>query len=268
MRFGAFSSSMQKELYAHFHADEHAFVDRAWEWIERAAEHHSVKRSDFLDPRQCYIVASLANRYDVNLRFDGGYEGAERKRAIIVPDYRDPAAEDVGIAVLAVESHDAKFAELEHGDFLGAILGLGVKREKIGDIHVLGHACHCLVASEIAEFFDLHLKQVHRVQVTTQLLPLHKLQTASVRLEEIVLSVASMRLDGIVSDAVRLSRAKVLPPIKAGRCRVNWKVEEDPSAPLREGDVVSLQGFGRFKVLAVEGTTKSGRTRVRIGKYI
>lgn len=259
---------MNKELYAHFHADERAFVDRAWEWVERAAEHHAVKRTDFLDPRQCYIVTSLANRYGVNIRLDGGYEDAERKRAIIVPDYRDAEAEDAGIMVLAITSHDAKFADLDHGDFLGAILGLGVKREKIGDIHVLGHACHCLVAAEIAEFFELHLNQVHRAQVTAELLPLEKLQTAAVRLEEIALSVASMRLDGIVSDVVRLSRAKVLQPIKAGRCRVNWKVEEDPGAQLKEGDVVSLQGFGRFKVLAVEGATKSGRTRVKIGKYI
>lgn len=252
----------------HFHPDEHAFVDKALEWIERAEQHHAVKRSDFLDPRQCHIVKSLAAKHDVNVRLDGGYDGAERRRAVIVPDYRDPDGEDVGIMVLAIESHDSKFAELDHGDFLGAILGLGVKREKIGDIHVLGHACHCLVAGEIAEFFDLHLNQVHRAQVTTELLPLSKLQTVSVRLEEVGLSVASMRLDGIVSDVVRLSRAKVLQPIKAGRCRVNWKVEEDPSTPLREGDVVSLQGFGRFKVLAVEGVTKSGRMRVKIGKYI
>lgn len=259
---------MKKEIYAHFHPDEHAFVDKAAEWVERAAFHHAVKRSDFLDPRQCQIVTSLANRYDVRMRLEGGYEKAERKRAIIVPDYRDPEAEDAGILVLAIESHDAKFAELDHGDFLGAILGLGVKREKIGDIHVLGHACHCLVAADIAEFFDLHLNQVHRAQVTTELLPLEKLETASVRLEETVLSVASMRLDGIVSDVVRLSRAKVLQPIKAGRCRVNWKVEEDPSVPLKEGDVVSLQGFGRFRVLSVEGLSKSGRTRVKIGRYI
>ena len=53
-----------------------------------------------------------------------------------------------------------------------------------------------------------------------------------------------------------------------GRCRINWKVEEDPSAPLKEGDVVSMQGLGRFKVLTVEGVTKKGGIRVKIGKFI
>ncbi|MNG13625.1 hypothetical protein D3C84_973130 [compost metagenome] len=76
-----------------------------------------------------------------------------------------------------------------------------------------------------------------------------------------------MRMDGIVSDVFRLSRAKVLLPIQAGRCRVNWKLEEDPSKPLKEGDMVSMQGFGRFKVLEVEGVSKKGRIRVKIGKF-
>ena len=70
------------------------------------------------------------------------------------------------------------------------------------------------------------------------------------------ITVSSMRLDGIASDAYRISRTKIVVPIKAGRCRVNWKVEEDPSTNLKEGDVVSIQGFGRFKVLETGSLTK------------
>lgn len=258
---------MEREWTAHFHDDEKSFVDKAWDWIQRA-ENHTVKRTDFLDPRQCFIVESLANRADVNLHMDGGYPGAERKRAVIAPAYRDPAEEDMGIAVLEITSPDSRLAELEHGDFMGSILGLGVKRDKVGDIHVLGDACHILVAKEIADYFSMNLLQVHRVGVSTSILPVTELRTAETKLEETSLSVASLRLDGIASDVWHLSRAKILIPIKAGRCRLNWKVEEDPSTQLRDGDVVSLQGFGRFKVLEIEGTTKKGRVRVKIGRYI
>lgn len=258
---------MDKEWISHFSDDEKPFADKAWDWIKRAESNHSVKLTDFLDPRQGYILTTLANRADVLMRLDGGYEGAERKRAVITPDYRDPLEEDTGICVLAVTSPDSKFTSLEHGDFLGAILGLGVKRDKVGDIHVHGDVCHILVAQEIAEYFTMNMNQVHRVGVSTELLPLDKLRTADTRLEEMTLSVASLRMDGIVSDVWRLSRAKVLIPIKGGRCRLNWRVEEDPSTPLKDGDTVSLQGFGRFKVLEVEGVSKKGRMRVRIGKY-
>jgi RNA-binding protein YlmH len=59
----------------------------------------------------------------------------------------------------------------------------------------------------------------------------------------------------------------VLTPIKSGKCRVNWKVEEDPSKPLKDGDMVSVQGLGRFKVLVIEGLSKKGRVRLTIGHY-
>jgi RNA-binding protein YlmH len=259
---------MSKEVYSHFHPDEAPFVDKAWGWIQRANEGHTAKLTDFLDPRQVWIVTTLVNRTsDTAVRLDGGYEEAERKRALIAPDYRSLEDEDMGIRVLSVSSGDGKHLTLDHGDYMGAILGLGIKRDKIGDIHVLEQGCHCLVTEDIGDFLRLHLNQVHRVHVHTELLPAERLTPAKSELEEMVLSVASMRLDGIVSDVIRISRAKVLAPIKSGRCRVNWKVEEDPGKTLKEGDIVSLQGFGRFKVIEVEGVSKKGRIRMRIGKF-
>ncbi|TDF96670.1 RNA-binding protein [Paenibacillus piri] len=254
-------------IYSHFHPDEHRFVDKATEWVERA-EQHATKLTDFLDPRQAFILTTLVNRSaDVHIRWEGGHDEAERKRALIAPDYRSLDDEDMGIALIAVTSLDDKLKELDHGDYMGSILALGMKREKIGDIHVTPNGCHFLVASEVADYMRLNLQQVHRVHVQTEQLPIERLQVAATKLEEINLSVASLRLDGIASDVYHLSRAKILIPIKAGRCKVNWKQEEDPSKPLSVGDVVSMQSFGRFKVLDIEGLTKKGRYRVKIGKY-
>ncbi|WP_027091055.1 RNA-binding protein [Cohnella thermotolerans] len=257
------------DIYAHFHPDERPFVDRAWEWVERAAELHEVRRTDFLDPRQAHILFTLANRHpNAAIRLDGGSPDAERRRAIVAPDYRPLEDEPIGIAVLDIASSDRRIAGLDHGDYLGALLGLGIKREKIGDIHVREDGCHALIAEEIGDFLRTHLRQVHRAAVTASLLPLEELREVKPQLEESVVSVASMRLDGVASDVFRLSRAKIVEPIRAGRCRVNWKTVEDPSVPLSEGDVVSLKGFGRFKVLNVEGVSKSGRIRARIGKFV
>jgi RNA-binding protein YlmH len=260
--------SMNKQLYMHFHPDEHHFVDKAWEWVVQASEQHAVKKTDFLDPRQLDILTTLVQRTgNVVLRSDGGYEAAERKRALIAPDYYNADMDDMGIEVLSVISGDGKFLTLTHGDYMGSILGLGMKRDKIGDIHVLESGCHCLVAAEVSSYLSMNLHQVHRASVQTEVIPLEQLQQGKTSLEEMSLSVASLRLDGIVSDAFHLSRAKMLLPIKAGKCRVNWKVEEDPSKPLKDGDIVSVQGLGRFKVLAIEGLSKKGRIRVMIGRY-
>lgn len=259
---------MRNDVYQHFHPDEKPFIDKADEWIRKAAYDHQVKRTDFLDPRQAFILSSLANRYDdVQITFDGGYEAAERKRALIMPDYRDPDAEDSGVALLAVTSDDSKFSELDHGDFLGAILGLGIKRDKVGDLHPSDQACHCLIAEEIVDYIDTHLRQVHRVNVLTEILPLTSFEPTETTFQEVTFTVASLRLDAVVGDVFKLSRAKTLQPIQAGRCKLNWKVEENPASELQEGDIVSMKGFGRFKVLAVEGASKKGRIRVKAGIF-
>ena len=260
---------MKTAVYNHFHPDEKPFVDRVLEWVDRSASQHELKRTDFLDPRQAQILTMLANRNpDVAIRLDGGYADAERKRALIAPDYRDLDEETIGIAVLEAKASGASYQDLDHGDFLGALLGLGIKRDRIGDIHVHDTFAHIVVTDEIADYLNIHLRQVHRLNVLTDILPLSGLRPVEIKLEEMSLTVASMRLDGIASDVYRVSRSKIADPIRAGRCRVNWKTEEDPSEPLKEGDVVSFKGLGRFKVIEVDGVTKKGRIRVKIGKFI
>ncbi|GGJ19845.1 YlmH family RNA-binding protein [Paenibacillus hunanensis] len=260
---------MNKTIFSHFHPDEREFVERAAEWIENAARYHEQKLTDFLDPRQAYILSTLAAREpDVQIRLEGGSEHAERRRALIAPDYADLSQEDMQLTVLEITPEGQRFTELEHGDYMGSLLGLGMKRDKIGDIHVLDDGCHTVVATEIASYLNLNMNQVHRLHVMTSLLPIEQLRAAEQELQTMDLSVASMRLDGIASDVYRLSRSKILVPIKAGRCKVNWKPEEDPSHALKEGDVVSVQGMGRFKVLELEGITKKGRYRVKIGKFV
>ncbi|GGA20976.1 RNA-binding protein [Paenibacillus physcomitrellae] len=257
------------DIYVHFLPEEKPFIDRAWEWVVNAGDYHEVKLTGFLDPRQSLILTSLANRHpDVAVRLDGGYDGAERRRALIAPDYRDLNSEPMDMKVISVTSEDERLAELDHGDYMGAILGLGLKRDVIGDFHVREDGCHVIVTADIADFLNLHLRQVHRVSVLTDILELEQLKMADSVQEPLDITVASLRLDGIAGDVFRLSRSKILAPIKAGRCRVNWKTEEDPSKPLKAGDVVSLQGFGRFKVLELEGMTKKGRYRVKIGKFV
>lgn len=260
---------MRPDIYEHFKPEERPFVDRAWEWVVNAGDYHEVKLTDFLDPRQSYILQSLVNRHpDAALRLDGGYNGSERQRGLVAPDYRDLDEEPMRMKVLSITSDDQRLAALQHGDYLGAVLGLGLKREKIGDIHVREDGCHVIVAEEISSFLSMNLHQVHRVGVMTDILDLDSLKTAEAELEPLDLTVASLRLDGIAGDVYRLSRSKVLVPIKAGRCRVNWRTEEDPSKMLKAGDIVALQGFGRFKVLECDGMTKKGRLRVKIGKFV
>ncbi|NBI29436.1 YlmH family RNA-binding protein [Chengkuizengella marina] len=260
---------MKTFIYEHFHADEHTFVDKVFDWITRTEEKHITKLTDFLDPRQTYILETMINsNLNVQHLLFGGYTDAERKRALIAPDYLMIKKDEVPIQVLSIQSDDVKFSKLIHGDFLGAILGLGIKRDKIGDLHILQDQCQCIVAEEIIDYVNLHLNQVHRVHVSTDIVPLNQLNPIPVEMKESYITVSSLRLDNIISDAVKMSRSKILPYIKTGKCKVNWKVEEDPSKALVEEDIISLKGFGRIKIISIEGYTKKGNIRLKVGKYI
>lgn len=260
---------MKPEIYDHFHPDERPFIDQATDWLERTSERHQVKLTDFLDPRRCYILQTLAvSMDDVQTVVGGGYRQAERKRAWIAPDYLAFEEEDLNIAIVSIGSPDSRFASLDHGDFLGALTGLGIKREKIGDIHVHQEACHVLICREMAAYVTAQLNQVHKVSVYTEILPPEQLKVVDPRLEEQTITVASRRLDAVLSELIRVSRAKALTPIRSGMCRVNWKPEENPAHMLDEGDILSVRGHGRFKIVGVEGLTKKGNVRMRVGKFI
>lgn len=261
---------MKDGFYGHFHPEERSFVDRVVEWMERVSSYHEHRLTDFLDPRQLAIVNNIAAHYDVQLLNHGGYEQAERTRVLIAPEYANLSAASFDIELLEIELVSKQSRELDHADYLGTLLGLGIKRDRIGDIHVHAqeHTAHVFVVAGMASFVLGNLNKVSRYTAVISSLALNKFKPVSQKLEELTLSVASMRLDGIVSDVYRLSRAKVLDPIRAGRCKVNWKVEQNPAKLITQSDVISMQGLGRFKVLAIEGQNKKGRTRVVIGKYI
>lgn len=260
---------MNDSVLMHFHPEERPFVERMAEVVGRVSDRHEVRVTDFLDPRQADIADMLVRRHpELHALFAGGHPEAERTRAVIAPDYIPLAPEDANLALVRISSADEGLSQLDHGDYLGALLGLGIKREKIGDLHVSPDGCQCVVAGEMADYINLHLRQVHRVRVWTDVLPIAALEPVLPQTAELTLSVASLRLDGVAGDVWRLSRAKVLEPIKAGRCRVNWKVEDNPARLLQEGDTVSLRGFGRFRLERVEGETKRGRLRVTVAKFV
>lgn len=259
---------MNEAILAHFHPDERPFVERMAKVAERAADRHRVELTDFLDPRQAAIADMLVRRHPgLHALFAGGHPGAERMRAVIAPSYIPLDPEDARLALIRIVPIGGGAEELEHGDYLGALLGLGIKRDKIGDLHVSADECQCVVAAEMADYIDLHLRKVHRVPVTTERLPVSALRPVIPETAELTLSVASLRLDAVAGDVWRLSRARVLEPIRAGRCRVNWMPVDDPARPLREGDTVSMRGFGRFRLVRVDGETKSGRLRITVAKF-
>ncbi|WNF07709.1 YlmH family RNA-binding protein [Brevibacillus borstelensis] len=252
-------------VYDHFRKEELPFVERALEMLTLVERKQAMRLTDFLDPRQAAILKSLTSQVqDVSVTANGGYEGAERVRVMLHPDYLTPEAEEFRLTLLHIAA-DQRFKRLEHRDVMGALLNAGLKREKFGDMIVDESGLFAVVAEEVADFVRVQVTHIHRTPVLFEKVEWASFQAPSERLTEKTITVPSPRVDAVIGEVYHLSRAKAVIPIRAGRLKVNWKVVDDPSYQLETGDMVSLAGFGRFKLLEVAGATRSGRLRMNVG---
>ncbi|GIL70408.1 hypothetical protein Vretifemale_1174 [Volvox reticuliferus] len=242
--------------------DNRRDVARVLEIAERAAQRWDVVWTDFLPPPiVADSMAALTGRTDVVCLPWGGYAQAERCRLalgreeLIEPLRADPQQLD-GVAALQVKGN-FMFDPAKHPDFLGAIIGTGVVREKIGDILIQGESgAQILVDPELVEHFEMSLVQVRTVPVEVHRIPLSELSVRPPRQEEISSVEASLRLDAIASAGFRVSRTKMGDLIKAGDVRLNWRSVSKTSVEVKAGDVISCSGKGRLEVRAAEMTRK------------
>jgi len=253
-------------VFDHFRKEERPFAERALEMLTLTERKQAMRLTDFLDPRQLAIMQSLTSQVsDVSVSASGGYDGAERVRVLLHPDYIVPEPQDYRLALLRI-SADQRFHTLEHRDVMGALLNVGLKREKFGDMLVAEEAIHVVIADEVADFICSQVTHIHRTPVQFERVDWESFQPPAPRYAEKVITVPSPRVDAVIGEVYNLSRAKALVPIRACKLKVNWKVVDDPSHLLEPGDMVSLAGFGRFKLLDVSGPTRSGRLRMIVGR--
>lgn len=253
-------------IYQHFRKEEHAFIDQIIEWREQVKNEYTYKLLDFLDPREIDIVQSIiGTKEDVKCAFWGGYEQAERKRAILYPEYFEVANDDFDIVLFLIK-FPSKFVTLDHRNVLGSTMGLGLKRSKFGDILIDNDEVQIIVAGGVAEYVRLHFNQVGKTSVTLEQMGLEKIISVNEEWHESTVTVSSMRLDVILSEVFNLSRTKVLPYIQNGMVKVNWKVINDSSFHCHQGDTLSLRTFGRCKIKSIEGQTKKEKWRIVVAK--
>jgi len=143
-----------------------------------------------------------------------------------------------------------------HRDYLGAVLGLGLDRGKIGDIRLGPAGAVMYVAEEVAHFIAENLTQVGRVSVKAAAnSQLDGFETTS-RAKRI--TVPSMRLDAVLSAALNLSRGKASLLIEAEKVFVNWKLAKK-TYTVAVGDAITVRGVGRVSVDSLGGNTKKDR---------
>lgn len=197
----------------------------------------------------------------------GGYEDAERKVVCFLPSYEENLVELPFCCVKIVPLNDKFAEELSHRDYLGALLNLGIERRQLGDILIDGHIAYCICIREMAEYIVSQLARVRHTSVYGECMECTSF-TFSPKTELLEGSVASVRLDSLLAVAFQTSRTKMAPYMEGEKVFVNGRMELSPSFTPREGDLISVRGFGKFRYLGVKNMTKKGRCFVQIEKFV
>lgn len=246
--------------------------------IAQCRDNYMPTNSNFLDMHQQSVALAQVKkekpeRDGVRVIFSGGYEGAERVVMFCLPDYMEiEAALDDTLAVVrathsAGSSASRSGRPLSHGDYLGALIGLGIKREMTGDILVRDDGADIILLKSIAEFVEQNFVKAGKSYLHAEVRPLSDLLIPKADAEEGHTTVASLRLDAIVSSAFRLSRTRAAEAIKGGLVFVNHSEVLKVDAPVEEGDEINLRHKGKIRVTEVGGETRKGRISVNYLRF-
>lgn len=242
-------------------------VARLLDLAEIVARNRKFQLSEFLDPYGYTVAETVVASFNhIDLIADGGYQGAERQRVIFV--HKDFLGKpDFSLEVIKAVWND-KFYSLSHRDVLGSVMGLGVKRELIGDILVKDDYAKIIVDKAMARFIEQNFTKIASASISVQFCSLEEIEPREEKCKEIKSTVASLRIDSIASSGFGSSRSKITDDIAADKLKLNWQLVKSGSKMVKEGDVLSMRGRGRIEVVQIFGTTKKGRISILLRRYI
>ncbi len=250
------------------HVENRETLSRLLDLGDRAIQTWDVVCSDFLSPPEIIEALRVFGKMtEIQVLAWGGYEQAERQRLAFA---RSELPLDVSMVSLQSISISGNFLfdTATHRDFLGAILGCGIERQKVGDVNVLGEkGAQAIIVPELLEYLQLHFTQVRTVPVKVNAIAIDELKIRVPQTKELTSTEASLRLDAIASFGFGMSRSKMVDLINGDDVRVNWKPVTQPNFQLKSGDLVAIRGKGRLTIGDIM-ITKKERYRVQMTRSV
>jgi len=244
-------------------------IRRGQDLAYRCEKSGCVTNTGFLTPAQAYDLANWAKRgTGCAVLFRGGHAEAERRAAFFLPDWMAPETFDENEHICTLECI-ARFGAPGHRDYLGAVLGLGISREWIGDILVSGENAWLFCLPSVKQHLMLNLDMVGRWGVRVREISLADVPLQERKMKELVFSVKSPRLDAVCAGMFGLSRTAAAEAITQGLAALNYSICLKCDAPVREGDMVSMRGRGKGMILDAGGTiSRKGRLFIKAGIFL
>ena len=248
---------------------EERFLLPHWaELMDRAVQRGIYTRTGFLSlGEQSLLLSLLQGRQEVPYTAFGGMEGCERRVFQFGDESLCGYEQPLPIRCLRIEPRGQKFSDpLAHRDCLGALMALGVERETLGDLFPEETGVYLFCLDTVAPYLTDSLTSVGRT-------PVQVFETeppsagALLRLRPGLVKLASLRLDSLISGAYNLSREEGQRLIAGQKVFLNGLPAAKASMEPKAGDLISVRGYGRFRLEGDQGLTKKGKHNISISYY-
>ena len=250
---------------------------RAADLLDRA-RNGEITYTAFLTPAEQRALTREMPWAKREMRADGGYAAAERRRVFFLPPYLLEMEEDVLAACLADTREDcliplqikgSGFRELHHKDYLGAVLNLGIERDALGDICVCDKHTAVLFCDRVMEkFLCENLSRVANDAVKLSRVTLPENFDGGRKFQQISDTVASPRADSVVAALANLSRERAQALFREGLVEIDYEPAEKTDQQLEPPCTVVIRGKGKFIIRSLSEQTKKGRIRLLADKYL
>lgn len=265
---------MQKqELVKSYEEEDKLFIAKLLDKINKRDCQNRIVETEFLNLHEKIICEEFLKKQKIkNYLFYGGYEEAERVILILYPDkleeeYIKTQWESwLSVVRISLPKYQEAYS---HREYLGGIMKLGLRREKIGDIVVLEDGADIIIKADIADFLKQELQNLTRFRkAQIEKKSIYEIRSTKLNTEEITIIVPSYRLDAILAEALRMSRSKASEMIEEERIFLNGVLCKNGSRTIKIGDKITARGKGRFEIKEEIGSTKKENIRIQIIKYV
>ena len=248
--------------------EDKVLLAKVWDKVSTGMRKNIPGNTGFLSLRELDMTRYLFGDVEGLYAF-GGYDGAERQMLVYLPDYLEESAlydEDSPLVCIRAIFYEGDSPS--HRDFLGALMGIGIARETVGDICVGKSSCDFFVTAEIAPYVLQNFTGAGRTKLRLEQIPLDQVQIPEPETKEIRDTLASLRLDSVIAAGFRMGRSLASQYVTSGKAAINGLPCEKPDRPVEEGAKISVRGLGKIKLETINGETKKGRISVVIRRYV
>lgn len=284
--------------------EDKLLVSKIYDKIKFTHNRNQIQTTSFLDGYEQTVVEKFLKLcQEKNFLLEGGFPEAERKMLFLFPDKLEnllsknatlqeaqkievelkieevPEIEKTQNKALAIVKKFIKVISIilpkelqgtyHHREYLGGLMKLGIEREKIGDIIVNEQGADILVQSEITSFFLSHLPDLTRFQkAQISQKEITELKIEQIKKESMVILVPQLRLDVVLSEILHLSRSKASDFIEQERVFVNYELKTKNATTLKQGDILTVRGKGKYEIGEILSQTAKGKLRLEVKKYV